>query len=149
MKRTLLLTAAALISQIGASNAAILLIIDVSNPAQVKFTATTAASSGTSSLRIGVEGVSLHNILKPGSNIPTTVTVPELVAISDLFPTQSPATSGGIAVRYNGIGSYEFNDGTGEFGTGNDLGLYQDGGGNTAGNQIFTAGSQAFNGESV
>lgn len=149
MKRTLLLSAAALIAQVASTQAAILLIIDVSNPSQVKVTATAALSSGTSSQRIGLEGISLLNLLKAGANIPNTNVVTDLVATSNLFPTQSPALSGGIASRYTGLGSYDFDAGSGAFGAGNDLGVYMDGGGATNDSQIFTTGQRAFQGESV
>lgn len=149
MKRTLLFSAAALLSQIGGANAAILLIIDVTNPAQVKFTATNALSSGSSSQRIGYEGVTLHDLLQAGANIPNTSVVSNMVAVSNLFPTQSPPLSGGIPTRYTGIASFNYDANNGTLGPGNDLGLYQNGGGATNDSQVFTTGLQAFNGEST
>jgi hypothetical protein len=149
VKRTLLLTAAALLTQVGATNAAILLIIDVSNPALVKITSTTATSSGSSSLIIAADGITLHNIMKAGANVPNTTVVDPLVATSNLFPTQSPAATGGITSRYTGVMTFDFDSGVGTVGAGNDLSVYQNNGSGVANNQIFTAGQQAFNGESV
>lgn len=149
MKRTLLFSAAALVAQIASTQAAILLIIDISDPNQVKVTATAALSSGASSQRLGYEGISLLNLLKAGANIPDTSVVPSLVATSNLFPTQSPALSGGIPSRYTGLASYDFDAGSGTLGAGNDLGVYMNGGGATADSQIFTTGQRAFQGESV
>lgn len=149
MKRTLLLSAAALIAQIASTQAAILLIIDVSDPSQVKITATAALSSGTSSLTLGYDGISLLNLLNSGANIPNTSVVSNLVATSNLFPTQSPALSGGVASRYTGLATFDFEGGSGTLGAGNDLGVYMNGGGATDDSQIFTSGQQAFQGESV
>lgn len=149
MKRTLLLTAAALLSQIAGANAAILLIIDVSNPGQVRFTATEALSSGTSSQTLGYEGITLKDLLKAGADIPNTNVVSNLVAISNLVPTQSPALAGGIATRYSGVATFNHDSGTGNFEPGNDLSMYQNGGGATPNSQVYTSGLRALSGESV
>lgn len=149
MKRTLLIAAAALFSQVVASNAAILLIIDISNPSMVKISATNGLSAGSSSQRLGYEGISLLDFLKPASNIPNTSVVSSMTATSNLVPTQSPALAGGIATRYTGLASYDFDSPTGAIGPGNDLGIYQNGGGATDNSQVFVTGQRAFVGESV
>ncbi|RYD72921.1 MAG: PEP-CTERM sorting domain-containing protein [Verrucomicrobiaceae bacterium] len=149
MKHTLTLTAAALLSQIAGANAAILLIIDVSNPAQVKVTATNAASYASTSMKLPSDGFTLQNVLQAAGTITSHDVVSDMITASNLFPTQSPALNGGIASRYNALGTFNYESGTGDFGAGNDLSFFQNNGGNTDNSQIFIAGQRAFNGESV
>lgn len=150
MKRTLLLSALAIFSLVPAANAAVVLIVDVTNPSAVKITATSALSSGSSSLRMGYDGLTLLNILpSTTSNIPNTSVVSSDVATSNLVPTQSPVTSGGIVMRYTGVGSFNHDAATGTLEPGNDLGVYQNGADGLPNSQVFNTGVQAFKGESV
>lgn len=149
MKRILTLSAAAFIFQTLSGNALTLLIIDVTNPNAVKFTATTSNSSGSSSQRITFEGITLQDFFSTITDVPDTTAINDEFFTPTLVPTQSPAISGGIANRYSGLASYDFSDGTGNFGPGNDLSFYMNGGSGVEGSQVFTSGLRAFNGESV
>lgn len=117
----------------GQADAAVVLVIDISNPAAVTFTSTSANSQTNSSLNIGSEGFTIQNFFTSSANYASATGVG-----GNLAPTGSSFT-------YTQLGTFNFEANNGNFVAGNDLSIYSSGG-TTAGSQVFSTGTRAFNG---
>ncbi len=119
-------------------NAAVVLVVDVSDPSAVTFTAQDAASDVSSSLNRSFEGLTIENFFT--ASITVSANPPRPIA-GDLTPSLGIQTN-----PYVGTGTFDYGNST-NFGPGNDLSVFAD---NTVENsQQFTAGQRAFNGQAI
>jgi len=146
--RNLALTLTALLFQTLSGTAFTLLIIDISDPSAVTFTATTNVSEATSSLQIAYDGLTLEDFFESAVIIPNTTALSNDDYTPGLRPSQSPNASGGLPNLYSGIQTADL-DANGALGLGNDLALYSNGSSGLPNTQIFISGQRAFSGESA
>ncbi|MFD0894651.1 hypothetical protein KBB96_05470 [Luteolibacter ambystomatis] len=120
----------------GQTEAALVLVIDVSNPAAVTITSTSANSQTNSSLNIGSDGITIQNFFTSAANYASSTAV-----VGNLAPTGSGFT-------YAQLGTFNFEANNGNFTAGNDLSIYATGA-TTAGSQVFSTSTRAFNGVAI
>ena len=133
MQRPLLSSFVGLFLLAAPAQAFTVLVIDISNPAAVTFTATGNVSLVNSSLNMALGGFTIQNFLA------TPEWLDELTT-GDLHPT-------GSAYVYAGLGTFDYEGGSGNFGSANDLSIYSNGGSSTTElSQVFSTSSPAFNG---
>ncbi|YCM42491.1 hypothetical protein V2O64_14365 [Verrucomicrobiaceae bacterium 227] len=123
-----------LLSFAGQATAAVVLEIDISNPAAVVFSATSGTSSTDSTLRRTYDGFTIENFFT------TEVTYSNL---SD--STGDLVDQLGIGPSYSGFGTFEYSDNVGDFKAANDLSIFTNEG-DAVPNQVFAVGSVAFTG---
>ncbi len=130
---TILLSALAPLATV---NAAVVLVVDVSDPSAVTFTAQDAASDISSSLNRSMEGITIENFFSTISDVRTVRFVG-----GNLTPSLGIQTN-----PYVGTGTFDYG-GSIEFGIADDLSVFAN---NTVENsQQFTAGQRAFNGQAT
>ncbi|KAF0096223.1 MAG: hypothetical protein E1N59_190 [Puniceicoccaceae bacterium 5H] len=138
MNRPIAFSLLAGLCSVTASQAAVLLEIDISNPAAVRFTATDNLAAANSSYNSNINGgITIENFF-------TSNTI-EVAAGAPVGGDLSPVI--GTTATYNRYGTYQY-DNTINFGQGDDLSVY------TATNegsesQVFDTSSPAFTGEAV
>lgn len=131
--RPLLSSLAGLFLLAAPAQAFTVLVIDISNPAAVTFTSTGSVSLVDSSLNMSLGGFSIQNFF-------ATAVWADEIATGNLHPTGSPYV-------YSGLGTFDYEGGTGFFGSSNDLSIYSNGGASTTElSQVFSTDSSAFNG---
>lgn len=133
MQRPILTLGTLLFTAISAP-AATVLVVDISDPSAVTFTATANFSQTNSSLNIGFAGFTIQNFLATPASIPSST-----LGIGDLSPT-------GSSFIYSGIGTFNYEANNGNFVAANDLSVFSNNGAPGPDSQTFSTGSRAFNG---
>jgi hypothetical protein len=128
-----ILTAALLTatSLFGKANAAVVFQVDLSDPAVTRIIATSALSGTDSNLSIGLDGITIENFFTSSVLYPQTTTFG-----GNLSPS-------GTSVTYDGLGTFDYSDNSGNFKAGDDLSVFA----NATGAQDFSTSETAFTGE--